>query len=328
MKKFAALTVMALAGSLTAGTPAVAAESTARVELKKNESQGQLRILIDGKEAVVYQYGKDVDMPHYYPVHSPSGRLLTVQQTDPYPHHRSIWFADKVQLAGQRRADFYASLYSKDKKKPATGFRDRIRHVKFLGEQVTADEATVKAQLLWEADYGETPVIDEWRRCRVVPLEKGEYLLDLSFEIKASYGDVTFASDQTHYAWPYVRMHPRFSVDGGGTMTSSKGVVTKDDIIDKTGMYRKHARWVDYSNTVGGVTEGIAIFATDKEEPRWFTRDYGTFGPRRPDAKSGVKFTLKKGESLTQRVGILVHSGDAAGGCVKARCRRFIESKL
>jgi hypothetical protein len=41
-----------------------------------------------------------------------------------------------------------------------------------------------------------------------------------------------------------------------------------------------------------------------------------------------AKFTLKKGKSLTQRVGILVHSGDVAGGRVKARCRRFIEGEL
>jgi hypothetical protein len=197
--------------------------------------------------------------------------------------------------------------------------------VKFVDNGVTSGKATVKAQLLWETDYGKTPVFDEIRQLHLVPLEKGEYLLDMRFEIKASYGDVTFAADQTHYAWPYVRMHPTFSVAQGGTMTSSEGVITKDE-IGQTGMYAKRVRWVDYSGKVGGVAEGLAIFATDKEPPRWFTRDYGAFGPRRPDTQSGAAFTLKQGESMSQRVGILVHSGNVHDGRVKERYQQFIES--
>ena len=27
---------------------------------------------------------------------------MTVQQTQPYPHHRSFWFGDRVALEGQR----------------------------------------------------------------------------------------------------------------------------------------------------------------------------------------------------------------------------------
>jgi len=62
--------------------------------------------------------------------------------------------------------------------------------------------------------------------------------------------------------------------------------------------------------------------------PLWQVRDYGTFGPRRPDAQSGVPFVLKKGESLQQRVGILVHSGDATTGRVAERYQQFIAGKL
>jgi hypothetical protein len=327
MKKSATLTVMALTGLLTA--PAVAAaESTARVELKHNESQGQLQILVDGKEALVYRYGNDVDMPHYYPVRSPSGQLLTVQQTDPYPHHRSIWFADTVQCKDQRVASFYNALYSRvNPKNPKSPFRDRIRHVKFLAEDTTGAQAVVKEQLLWEADLGKTPMLDEMRELGIVPLGRGEYLLDMKFEVKAAYGDVTFRSDQTHYAWPYVRVASQISMAKGGTMTSSEGIISKHE-IDGKGMYAKCAHWVDYSNTVGGVAEGLAIFATDMEAPHWLTRNYGTFGPRRPDAQSGTKFTLKKGDSLRQHVGILIHSGDVSTGRVSERYRQFVAGRL
>ena len=113
-------------------------------------------------------------------------------------------------------------------------------------------------------------------------------------------------------------------MDHGGTITSSAGVVGKED-IDAKGMYAKRAHWVDYSNAVNGATEGVAIFTADKEPHRWFTRSYGTFGPRRPDEQSGVPFTLKKGKSLLQYVGILIHAGDVKSGRVAERYQQFLK---
>jgi hypothetical protein len=92
----------------------------------------------------------------------------------------------------------------------------------------------------------------------------------------------------------------------------------------------KAAKWVDYSNTVEGTTEGLAIFShPQNEHPHgWLTREYGCFGPRRPDAKSGKEFTLKKGESLRQRVGVFVHNGDVTGGKVADHYERYANGAL
>jgi len=326
MKRTVALTVLLITLLPGAVWAADAPPPTGRIKLQRDDRQGQLHILLDGKEALVYCYGKDVDLPHYYPVRSPSGRLLTVQQPrSDHKHHRSVWFADEVQLNGQRKVSFYKAIYSRtDPKDPTSPLRDRIRHVKFLEEEVTPARATIKAQLLWEADQGKMPVLDEIREMRVVPLENGEYFLDLQFEVKAAYGDVTFVSNKAEYAWPYVRMNSKFSGQQGGVITNSEGGV------NEKGTHDKPARWVDYSNTVDGAAEGLAMFiAAEKEPPpRWLTREYGPFGPRRADAQNGKPFTLKKGDSLTQRVGILVHSGDVNAGRVKERCRQYMNGKL
>jgi hypothetical protein len=84
------------------------------------------------------------------------------------------------------------------------------------------------------------------------------------------------------------------------------------------------ANWIDYSNTVNGNTEGLAVFSHPQNPAphKWLTRDYGTFGPRRPDDRSGVPFTLRRNESITQRVGILVHRGDVESGQVAERFER------
>ena len=44
----------------------------------------------------------------------------------------------------------------------------------------------------------------------------------------------------------------------------------------------------------------MALFSHSRNEypHKWLTRDYGTFGPRRPDAQSGKPFTLAKGQTL------------------------------
>jgi hypothetical protein len=180
--------------------------------------------------------------------------------------------------------------------------------------------AAIVARLLWEMDL-KTPVLDEERHLVVLALGGGEYLLDVRFVLRASYGDVAFVSDAVHYAWPYVRMTRAYSVQGGGgRITSSAGGV------NQKGTHNHLARWVDYSAAVGGVTEGLAVFShpSNGHPHRWLTRDYGTFGPRRPDARSGKRFTLKKGQTLEQRVGVFVHRGDVKAGKVAQRYASYV----
>jgi len=294
--------------------------SSPRIELKRDDEAGRLRAMIDGKEAFSFYYSADLDLPYIVP-RSPSGKAMTVVQTNPYPHHRSLWFADTVQLAGKAKVSFYNALYSRvDKKDPNSPFRNRVRLLKLFPPSIGDGSATITAKLLWEMDRN-TPVLDEHRRMRLTPLGGGEYLLDLTFTLTAAYGDVAFVSDATHYAWPYVRMTPAFSVQKGGTMTNSEGGV------NQKGTHGKMARWVDYTNTIDGVAEGLAVLvhSEQKEPRRWLTRNYGTFGPRRVDARSGKKFTLAKGRSLLQRVGILVHTGDVKAGKVAERYAAYVK---
>jgi hypothetical protein len=282
-----------------------------------------MAVLISGQLAVVYRYGEGVDLPHYV-IYSPSGELMTVEHPDRFPHHRSVWFGDKVRLDGQRAVSTYNALYSRiDKDDPESPFRDRVRHDEFATESVDGSGATTGARLTWVMDQ-DKPVLDETRSVRIVALGGGEYLLDITFTVTASHGDVAFVSDATHYAWPYVRMTPAFCVDSGGRMVNSEGG------IDQKGTHGQVATWVDYCNTVEGITEGLAVFShTDNEHPhRWLTRDYGCFGPRRIDARSGKEFTLKRGESLTRRVGILVHRGDVEAGDVAARYEQYVKGEL
>lgn len=313
----------ALFAAAIAGT---AVESAASIEFKRDDDQGLLQVLIGGKQALAYCYGKEVDLPHFYPVRSPSGKSMTVQQTEPFPHHRSFWYADTVQLEGQRQASFYNALYSGagDKKSPKPPFRDRVRHVALTGQRSAKRTAEIGMKLIWEMDDGKIPVLDEVRTMRVVALGEGEYFLDLAFTLTANYGDVTFRSDAVHYAWPFIRLNDDFSAKGGGLIVNSEGQT------GQTNTNMKVAKWLDFSRTGVAEPEGLAMFSPpSNEHPHaWLTRDYGCIGPRRIEAKSGKPFTLKKGESIGTRSGVLIHKGDVETGRVAERYQAYVDGRL
>jgi hypothetical protein len=295
-----------------------------RVELRQDQNKGQLRVLFDSREVFVYQYIGWLDLPHIWPMRSPSGKNLLVQQTEPYPHHRAFYFADAVRLNGGREISIYNALYTGQKiGKNAYGppFRDCIRHVEFTRLEEEGNRAFIEAELVWIMD-GEKPVLDEHRHLAVCALGNGEYVLDVKLKLTAAYGDVQFVSDEVHYAWPFLRLHPQFSGEKGGTITADSGARGQE----ATNL--KFAEWIDYSNTVEGVTEGVAVFQwPDGSKHRWLTREYGLVGPRRPDDLSGKPFTLPKDDSITQRVGILVHRGNVKRGRVARRYKQYIGEK-
>ncbi len=296
-----------------------------RIAWDQDDQQGQLRVTIDGQEAFVFNYGPQVDLPHFHPLRSPDGQSMLVAHPQPYPHHRAFWFADTVQRSGQRVGDFYEAYYTGPggRKDPGPPFRDHVRHVRFVPGAVKENQWQLEEQLIWEID-DDVPILNEQRKLRLVALGDGEYLLEIHFLVTAAYGDVDFVSDAVHYAWPYLRMAPSFSVDQGGRLTNSAGGVNQQ------GTHNQTADWVDYSNTVEGRTSGLTIFShpTNGRPQVWLTRDYGTFGPRRMDAKSGRRFRLEKDQSMQQRVAILVHRGDVKQGRVVERYLAYCAGEL
>lgn len=311
--------------SLLLGLAALAALAACaarpEVTFARDDAAGALTLFVGGREALVFRYGPDLDLPHYWPMRSPSGRNMLVQKTEPYPHHRSFWFADTVRPAGgERDLSFYNALYSgveTEAKDYVAPFRERIRLVSFPRIFVTKARAEVVAELAWESD-GQA-VLDERRELVLHSLGGGEYFLDLSWTITSLAGEVAFVSDDVHYAWPFLRVDTPWNGEHGGRITSDTGATGQE----ATNM--QPALWIDYSNTIEGVTEGVAVFQwPDGREHRWLTREYGCFGPRRPDDRSGKPFALEPGEPLIQRVGVLVHKGDVASGRVRARYERYV----
>ncbi len=121
---------------------------------------------------------------------------MLVEKTEPYPHHRSFWFADTIRPAGgERDLSFYYALASGVRTEAGDfgpPFRDRIRLESFTRLDAGRARAAVDARLVWESDG--QPVLDEARRLVIHSLGEGEYLLDLSWTLTASYGEISLSA--------------------------------------------------------------------------------------------------------------------------------------
>jgi hypothetical protein len=289
------------------------------LRIARDEANGSATVCDGDRVLVGWQFAARFAIPHWFPLRTPSGKDLLVQHPDPYPHHRALWIADKVQLADGPIVDFYHCTKNQlDPDDPSKGYRHRICQQALPRCAAAGDRAVVDSELQWRIDGA--PVLADARTFAVRALPGGDYLLDLAWMLRAAHGDVTFHSDQVHYGWPYLRVHPQFTPAHGGKLV---------DDVGRSGQQatnEQYANWVDYSNTIDGVTEGVAVFIPqDGSWRKWLTRDYGTFGPRRPDAQSGTKFTLPPGAQLAGSTRIFVHRGDAAAGNVAQRYREYVK---
>jgi hypothetical protein len=294
--------------------------------------KGVTTFALDGKTIIVYRHGEDVDLPHFSLWNSASGRNITIDITEPYPHHRAFWVAENsVQLEGadlKKPFSNYTGLYSGTKKENSqwqtAPFAQRSKHISFSNQKSSGKTFEVDETILWLAE--ETKIADELRHYRFTALDNGEYFLDFSFKIVAAYGKLTIKCDLTHYAFPYIRMNDTFNVEKG------KGIITNsENAVGQGATDQKEAFWVDYSAPApNGGAEGLSCFIHPSQEPphRWLTRNYGTWGPRRKASLHNTTFEIPSGESLGQRVGLLIHCGDVKTGHVAERYKEYCDGKL
>ena len=97
--------------------------------------------------------------------------------------------------------------------------------------------------------------------------------------------------------------------------TDALRLVNAEGETTEKGTWGKPSPWCDYSGTRDSVTEGIAIFQHPENRwfpSRWFTRDYGFFSPTPMQWLENDRLDLPKGEQLTLRYRVVVHTGNAA----------------
>lgn len=288
-------------------------------------------VLADGREITRFHFGPQLQRPFLFPLAGPAGHSLTRMghPHDPitHSHHNSVWMSHQ-DLAGE---DFW-----KDGPGPRIRCRNILRYEDATGDGTGGPaEAWLLADLEWLSSDG-NPLLRELRRIAVrvaVPGESGAWLRDAlappsylilwDSEFRCPGGSgVTFSA--TPFGLMAVRVAKTIGVrDGGGRILDSEGRRNEVEI------FRKPARWVDYSGPIGpGERAGVALFdhPVNPGHPTPFhVRDDGWMGACLT-LNGAVQVTPDK--PLRLRYGIWAHGGVPTREAVEKVWQPFAEEPL
>jgi len=262
------------------------------LELSAKIEGDKLVVNIDGKLFTSYKFANNLKKPYLWPVVGPvSGKTVTVESTEPYPHHNSLFFGCDCVNGGNYWQD--------------VNERGQIVSQGPKIEIASGDKVVFTDTCLW-AIPGKEPVIRDIRRVIIsAPSDKMRFI---DFEIiLLPLTDIVIA--KTNHSFFSARVVPELSVKSGGTLINAEGKK------NEAGTFSVPSVWCDYYGSRDGITEGIAILQSpgNKWYPsKWFTRDYGFMSPTPMFwPENGKDTTLAKGQELKLRYRVVIHTGDA-----------------
>jgi hypothetical protein len=258
---------------------------TARFEKDK------IVVTIDGELFTCYKFAASQKYPYFWPVNGPtSGKSVTTESSEPYPHHNSLFFGcDRVNSGNYwQESNEHGQIVSQGPKIIAAS-----------GSRIIFTDECV-----WQKP-GDEPIIRDRRH--IVISAPSEALRFIDFEIALEpLTDIRIL--KSNHALFSARVVPELSVKSGGTLINAEGKT------GEKGTWGIASPWCDYSGTRDGVTEGIAILQNPKNRwypCKWFTRDYGFFSPTPMNWLENDRLELAEGEKLTLRYRVVIHTGDA-----------------
>ena len=250
-------------------------------------------------ELTRYHFGPTLRRPFLYPVLGPEGRSLTRmgQPSDPHGHrhHYSVWIAHN-DVEG-------VSFWADDSEGRIVTLR--VEQYRDGGESSLGASMLVSG--VWRDAENRTLLLER-RRITVEPgsgtdaAENWTMAIDLELSAPGNQA-VTFG--QTPFGIIGVRMAKSIGVtEGGGRILNSAGQRNEAE------MFRKPARWVDYSGPVtdaaaGGIT--LMDHPANPNHPAPFhVRDIGWMGAC---LTLDAPLTIEPGTPLRLRYGLWIHAG-------------------
>ncbi len=272
------------ASSCTAAAQPTAGKVEAKME------RNQVVVTVGGQLFTCYKFDASQKYPYFWPVNGPaSGKSITTETSEPYPHHHSLFFGcDRVN----------GGNYWQDTNARGQILSQRPKIIEASGSRVVFTDVG-----LWKQP-GKEAVIRDQRQIVITAPSEGLRFIDFQITLEPL-TDIRIL--KTNHSLFSARVVPELAVTKGGTLINAEGKTSEK------GTFGVASPWCDYYGTRDGVTEGIAILQhpSDRWYPaQWFTRDYGFFSPTPMNWLEGDKLDIPKGEKLTLSYRVVVHSGD------------------
>ncbi len=286
------LMAVLLAFSLADRTPAGEAASF-------EQRDGSLAIRIGERPFATYVWNDPaVKRPYFANIHAPGGAQVTrnyppVEGRDATDHatmHPGLWLA----FGDVGGADFWRN-------------KGLVEQVELIQKPTTSSDRSsgsfaVKNRYLADGK----PVCQEICRIRVLVRPAGTLI---AWDSRFS-GDNEFSFGDQEEMGLGVRVATPLTVKAGGQIVNSDGLKNEPQV------WGKQADWCDYAGAIDRQPLGVLLVPEPANFRRsWFhSRDYGVlvanpFGQKAFTKGPASKVTVRRGESLRLRFGILIHSG-------------------
>lgn len=290
-----------------------------------------------GELVTSYQTSKDLPKPFFYPLMGPTGENVTRhwpmkegvegEETD-HVHHRSLWF-------GLGKVNGYDFWHEPASKKPEGYLFGKTVHTGLNGMQIKGSENAIilKTTDDWVGYEDGIKICQDKRTFRLEHRDDGSLVIDATFVIEASEGDVNITDDKEGaFA---MRVMPTLRLEGErakGSILNSEGAEGKD-------AWGKRANWVAYQGVDSkGDKLGIAMFdhPTSFRHPSWWhARHYGLFAVNpfgqgnfeKDAAKDAGNYTIKHGDSITLKYRVVIYPGNEDAEQLNAEYAKYSETK-
>jgi hypothetical protein len=310
----------------------LAMPTNARAEITIEPSERGAAVKFDGQLFAEY-LTRAGHQPAVWPIFGPTGKEMTRSypvgprvegETTDHPHHVSLWFTH----GAVNGLDFWTSTsFDRD---PERG--NQIVHREFVAREVSGGRARIVTRNDWLA--GNRRICEDERTLQFAVSTGGQQRwIDFTVKLTASEGELVLGDTKEGTFGVRIADPLRVTARPPGRIVNSRGQVNND-------AWGMPAEWVDNSGQLNGQTVGIAIMshpASFRAACRWHARDYGLlaanpFGEReflaearrpRPAEPLQGAHTLPRGESLTFRYRVLLHTGDAEAARVAESYRAF-----
>ncbi len=290
--KFIAVFLIVIVRGVSGPVELIAAQPVG-VKLEKN----QLIVTAGGKVFTCYKFADSQEYPYLWPVNGPaSGKSVTTESSQPYPHHHSLFFGcDRVN----------GGNYWQEGNERGQIVSQGPKIIEASGERVVFTD-----ECFWQQP-GAEPVIRDLRRVVISAPSKDLRFIDFEISLEPL---VDICILKTNHSLFSARLVPELSVNSGGVLINAEGKT------GEKGTWGAASPWCDYTGTRNGVTEGIAILQHPGNRwfpAKWFTRDYGFFSPTSMFWPEGGRTELPKGQMLTLRYCVVIHAGDVKTAGIK-----------
>ncbi|NOR75605.1 MAG: hypothetical protein GQ525_10645 [Draconibacterium sp.] len=293
------------------------------VNLKVNEAEKKVDVMIDGDFFTSYIYPDKIMKPVLWPIISPAGNMVTRsfpmiakkgERVD-HRHHIGVWlnygdvngldFWNNAEIMAPEKRHLYGTIYHQSIEKAESG----------------SGEALLVTTANWKSPDNEL-MLEEQTSLNFVA--RGNLrIIDRTTKLKAIIDEVNFTDDKEGMFGIRVARELELPSEKPIKLTDANGVAGKVGVIDTQfvkGNYRSadgvegkevwgtRCRWMKLSGEIKGET--IAIIIIDHPgnvgyPTYWHARDYGLFAANPLGQKifskgeKELNFSMKKGESVT-----------------------------